>query len=1242
MLARAGTLGQDVQRDPVDWELGPAELGRRIEATADPVLEALAGELVRVEHREHLVGPVRAPNVHGVRQPEAVADHVGVLRGVGGNPQDEHVRLGLSSPTEGQMPLQVLEGRALALLAAQAERQSGHRGGADPGAHWGEGHRGGGQEEDAEQRRGAAANPHGGRKGDRHEGGRDDRKAWLDGRRQHSGAGRDRPGQVGGDGDRRRNHVGIDIRCRCRHVLGIGPQGSVPHVDVAHIHVSWTSISSDQGGENALQNILPPRMMNVAHARLVGTRKRKLSQTLRSSPYDDGIPVLAADRFERIRAVPRRSLLRATGSGDVRTLPRLLVDDGSTAHRFSALPGSASGDGSWTVAYAVPDALADRRGACFALELADGGLVDLPRPTIVGIRSAADRPLRPAAPAPAPPRGHDEDPVAELERRLALLEAREQEAVARAEQATGQAHEAAEEAVRSRRGIDTARAAARAAEQRVDELQAELNASAVALRHRGEGVDEMRGQLDEHRAGAVRRQRALQTRLEEAEAAVLEAARARDAAMAEAAEAAEAGHLHAEAQRAAERQLVATREARQVAEARAAQLGRHREDAERLAEERGRELTDTIERLARAEAQLAEERARADEAISGARGEIVARLRSAEAEQVELAVRVASLTTLLRQTEHDRDDRASRAAELERRVLHLEATATEERAERVRALDELAAARAEHDRVELARAAAVAERDRLDAELGAVRDEAGRAGRARDSGAAESELLHRELGEARERADALEADRVALLARVDELVGEVGGLGRAKEELARACGALEALEARLSEAVAERDRLGGELDAARQEVGGARRAREDLQGELEEVSQRLENVTASSARQVQAATERAQAVSRERDAAAGEAERLAAELERVAAAGEEARRSADREVRAARDQSERVSDELRASRAAMAEVEKRVRVIGLERSAFEQERDDALRRLEAVTAELRAAEDETARVTAELDRATAAGNELERALRSAERWGEELTQRHELAEATVAELRNQHAVLAQELAQVTQVARERAAEAEELRDRVQTLSASLEATMRAGSERERANAALTGRIAELEAELDRISAREDDQRVQGAERVAGLRREFDAAVAESAVLADRVLAAETDLGRARSELEERSRVEARLEGDLQASLGRLAELLDRHDDLATSHAASEERAELLAGRLELSLLEVEKLRAAYEAERDEREQAAIRLDQARSEGSRLGLEVGDLEARQIEMAREIVELRMAADASAIG
>ena len=106
------------------------------------------------------------------------------------------------------------------------------------------------------------------------------------------------------------------------------------------------------------------------------------------------------ERFDRVVVGPDRALLRVAGRwhADRRvrlTPPTLLLDDGRRRHRLPALPGpddvapSAGPDAPpWRSAFSVPaDLLLPGRQITFALET-EGGIVDLPHPREVSLRTA--------------------------------------------------------------------------------------------------------------------------------------------------------------------------------------------------------------------------------------------------------------------------------------------------------------------------------------------------------------------------------------------------------------------------------------------------------------------------------------------------------------------------------------------------------------------------------------------------------------------------------------------------------------------------------------------------------------------------------------------------------------------------------------------------------------------------------------------------------------------------------------
>src|SRR4051812_13087323 len=275
---------------------------------------------------------------------------------------------------------------------------------------------------------------------------------------------------------------------------------------------------------------------------------------------------LDVERFERVVAPGATTLLRLTGRLSSHATVAglmLVVDDGRTAHRAAPLPGPRAlvADGRVEAAFAVAAAVLDGRPA-FALELADGELLDLPVP--------AQRALRAPALAPADRR------VRELEAEVSGLRERAAEAdlllceLDRLREGITHLHGEARQTASTREELEAA--LRRIAELEAREAEARVAGEEAFERARGE-QDELRARLTE----ALDRHGRLEGDLAQAlglrEAVEAELAAARDAADSERAEAAELARRADEAREradAAEHEAAAQREARTAADEQAA------------------------------------------------------------------------------------------------------------------------------------------------------------------------------------------------------------------------------------------------------------------------------------------------------------------------------------------------------------------------------------------------------------------------------------------------------------------------------------------------------------------------------------------------------------------------------------------------------------------------------------------------------------------------------------------------
>src|SRR3954471_4263190 len=210
---------------------------------------------------------------------------------------------------------------------------------------------------------------------------------------------------------------------------------------------------------------------------------------------------LDVERFERVVAPGATTLLRLTGrlsshaivADDALTL---VVDDGRAAHRVAPLPGPRAlvADGRLEAAFAVAAAVVASPRPVFALELAEGELVDLPLPE--------ERPLRTATLAPAERR------VRELEAEVRGLRERAGEAdlllaeLDRLREGITHLHGEARQTAAVREELEVA--LARVAELEQAEAQAQAAGEVAWERARTE-QDELRERLGEalHRHGRL-------------------------------------------------------------------------------------------------------------------------------------------------------------------------------------------------------------------------------------------------------------------------------------------------------------------------------------------------------------------------------------------------------------------------------------------------------------------------------------------------------------------------------------------------------------------------------------------------------------------------------------------------------------------------------------------------------------------------------------------------------------------
>ncbi len=98
----------------------------------------------------------------------------------------------------------------------------------------------------------------------------------------------------------------------------------------------------------------------------------------------DNPPAMVLEEFEHVLAAPGTALLRVLAhrppQRDSDQRPTLLAADGETVHRFAPLPAPADPSGTLRAAYPVPLPVLGPQSS-YALELAGGGIVDLPTPT---------------------------------------------------------------------------------------------------------------------------------------------------------------------------------------------------------------------------------------------------------------------------------------------------------------------------------------------------------------------------------------------------------------------------------------------------------------------------------------------------------------------------------------------------------------------------------------------------------------------------------------------------------------------------------------------------------------------------------------------------------------------------------------------------------------------------------------------------------------------------------------------
>src|SRR4051794_1554535 len=182
------------------------------------------------------------------------------------------------------------------------------------------------------------------------------------------------------------------------------------------------------------------------------------------------------DAFEVVAAPGGRLLARVTGRWEAEASEiSALVIDGRTVTRAPLLPGPTGP----THAFALPpDAIVPR--AVFALELADGTLIDLPAPRV---RPLAAPVLPTPAPEPTPAAEPESGRVEDLKQRMSSL----LDAYAKTRR---DLHELRRAHVRLEAERDEARQAASAAEEVAGRARAALERAeedAVADRERSEG-----------------------------------------------------------------------------------------------------------------------------------------------------------------------------------------------------------------------------------------------------------------------------------------------------------------------------------------------------------------------------------------------------------------------------------------------------------------------------------------------------------------------------------------------------------------------------------------------------------------------------------------------------------------------------------------------------------------------------------------------------------------------------------
>src|SRR3954452_16627355 len=110
--------------------------------------------------------------------------------------------------------------------------------------------------------------------------------------------------------------------------------------------------------------------------------------------------------FEVVGAPGGTRLARVAGrwDGPSETIETLVVDTGREARHVPPLPGPPPTGAVWRAAFALPAELAQAPRPAYALALASGALLDLPRPRVREIRRPAPAPPPVEAPAvEAPP-----------------------------------------------------------------------------------------------------------------------------------------------------------------------------------------------------------------------------------------------------------------------------------------------------------------------------------------------------------------------------------------------------------------------------------------------------------------------------------------------------------------------------------------------------------------------------------------------------------------------------------------------------------------------------------------------------------------------------------------------------------------------------------------------------------------------------------------------------------------------